>query len=194
MSVAKVETVKASRKDQGKCEKCGTELPKGTGYRYFYVGFRSNVKHVRCMKAECSPRQSERESSKVATWYAAQESFEDRIDQATDKDEIESAVQEAGAAARELADEYREAADAWESGNETLEEKAEHWESQADEIENWSYDGDEEPEKCPRHEDDGEEHDSQVYENCSECQHVRSEWLEEVREAAREAVNNVETI
>jgi chromosome segregation ATPase len=191
MSVAKVETVKASRKDQGKCEKCGTELPQGTGYRYFYVGFRSKFKHVRCMKAECAPRQSERESSKVATWYAAQETFEDQIDTLDTKDDVENAVQEAGAAARELADEYREAADAWESGNEQLEEKADHWESQADEIENWTFEGDEEPERCNDCEND-DMHPGP--EGCSGCAEKRDEWLEELREAAREAVNNVETI
>lgn len=179
MSVAKVETVKSSRKDQGVCGKCKEPLPKGTGYRYFYVGFRSNFKQVRCLKPECAPRPSERESSKVATWYAAQETFEDQIDHLDNKDDIESAVQEAGSSARELADEYRESADAWENGNEQLQEKADHWESQADEIENWTFEGDEEPEQ-----EDGEPEDT--------FNERHDAWLDGVREAAREAIDSVD--
>lgn len=192
MSVAKVKVIQKSQKDQGKCGKCGVELPKGTPYVWWTVGFRSNHKYVRCSAASCFPRPSERESSKFVTILAAQEGFEDAIDTLTDKEEIESAVQEFGASVREVADEYREAADAWEHGNSELEEKADHYEGQADEVENWTYEGDDEPELCQTHHDMDLEPGDEKVENCEDCIERRDDWISEIREAAREAVQNIE--
>lgn len=193
MSVARVTTVQKSRKDQKPCGNCGTELPAGTGYLYYYVGFRSNYKRVRCLKTECFPRPSERESSKTATILAAQESFHDQVDRIDSKEAIEEAVQEVADAVNELAEEYREAADAWENGNEQLEEKADHYESQASELEGWTWDGNDEPDFCPRHEE-GRPDFVEELPDCSECDHIRDEWLEECRDAAREAVDGIETL
>lgn len=193
MSVAKVKVIKKSQKDQGKCGKCGVELPKGSPYKWWTVGFRSNHKYVRCMKATCAPRDSERESSKFVTILSAQEGFQDNIDILTTKDDIESAVQEVGTAVREVADEYSEAADAWEHGNESLEEKRDHYEGQADELESWEYDGGD-WELCEKHEGDDLDGDSDVVESCPECVEKRDDWISEIREAAREAVDNIEQL
>jgi len=56
--MARVHHVKRSRKDQGKCGKCGDALAKGSAYRHFAPGFRGR-KRVRCMKGGCSPRPSD---------------------------------------------------------------------------------------------------------------------------------------
>lgn len=189
MSVAKVVRVEKSRKDQGKCGHCGDELPAGSGYVWWKMGFRSNYKHKRCLKAVCFPKPSERESNKTATILAAQESFEMQIDNINDKEEIESLVQEVGSAVREVAEEYREAADAWEQGNSELEEKADHYEGQADESENWESDKGEEPELCEKHEEEG---DQDKAANCEDCQEKREEWIQEIRDEATEVVNNIE--
>ncbi len=111
MSQAKIETVKKSRKDQGACGKCKEELPVGSAYLYFYVGFRSPLKRVRCMKPGCFPKPSERESSMVADIYAAQEAFEDQIDSLESWEDIRAALDEVVSAANEVADQYESAAE-----------------------------------------------------------------------------------
>jgi hypothetical protein len=191
MSVQKIETVKASRKDQGKCSKCGDALPAGTGYLYWYPGFRSKYKIVRCLKSECFPRPSERETSKSATILAAQEAFHDSIGGQDSPDDIEAAVQEVADAVREVADEYQEALDQWENGNEQLQEKVDTYESSASEIEGWSWDGASEPDHCDEHGSRSDWEQDEI-DACKDCQEKREEWLEECRDAAREVVDNVE--
>jgi len=194
MSVAKIETVKKSRKDQGKCSKCGVELPAGSGYLCWYPMFRSNYKIVRCLKAECFPAPSERESSKAATILAAQETFHNLIARQDSPEDIEAAVQEVADAAREVADEYQEALDQWENGNEQLQEKVDHYESQADEADGWSWDGNTDYDLCSEHEGREDDVPEDEIQQCEACQEKREEWLEECRDAAREIVDSIETL
>lgn len=184
MSVQKLEVVQKSRKDQGKCSRCGDALPAGSAYQYWYPGFRSKYKIVRCMKTECYPRPSERETSKAATILAAQESFHDNVGELETVEDIEAAVQEVAEAVGEVRDEYQEALDAWPSGNEQIQEKVDTYESAASEIESWSWDGAAEPEPC-------EAHDT-ITPDCEYCDLNQENWIEEVRDAAREAVDNIE--
>lgn len=192
MSVAKVTTVAKSRKDQGKCGRCGKELPAGTGYLYWLPYFRSNTKRVRCLDTACYPAQSERESSKAATIYAAQEAFEENVNGLEEKDEIESAVQEVADAVEEVRSEYDDALSAWEYGNEALQEKVDHYESQAGELDGWTFDGADDWEQCDDHDD--KDRDDEAVAACETCQQNREDWIEEVREAAREKVNEVEIL
>lgn len=188
MSVQKIETVKKSRKDQGQCSRCRCALPVGSGYLYWMPGFRSNYKIVRCLKVSCFPKPSERETSKVATILAAQENSAEVIDDACDVEEVETAVQEVGNSIREVADEYQEALDAWEHGNEQLQEKVDHYETQAEELENWSYEGDHEPGHC----DNYEHPDHDESDEYCDCEEKSLQWLDEIRDAARDAVGNVD--
>ncbi len=190
MSVQRVHTIKKAQKDQGKCMKCGVELPVGSGYLWWTMGFRAKYRYKRCLKPTCFPRPSERETSKAVTILAAQEAFMDNIETLDNKDDIESAVQEVGSAVREVTDEYQEALDQWENGNEQIQEKVDHYEGQVDEIENWTYEGDGDWELCEEH-NDGDPDDEGVL-SCEKCSENRDAWLEEVREAAREAVDSVE--
>lgn len=195
MSVQKLETVKKARKDQGHCSKCHVEIKAGDGYRYWYPGFRSNYKIVRCMKTECFPKPSERETSKAATLLAAQENFDEVIDSLDTVEDITDAVHEVGTAVEEVRDEYQEALDQWENGNEQLQEKVDHYEEQAYEPVNWEWDGPDEPDLCLEHEaeDGGTTFPERIINSCPACQEKRDEWLEEIRSAAREVVGNVET-
>lgn len=146
MSLAKITTVQTSRNDLT-CGKCRTELPKGSAYRWFKVGFRSRVKNVRCMNAKCSPTMSERESSKIAAIYAAYEDFESGNYDTVD--DIEEALQEVASVIREVAEEYQEASED-ENGNvfNTLaEERAELLEAAADEVESITVEAEEQD--CP---------------------------------------------
>ena len=181
MSVQKLEIVKKARKDQGKCSRCGDALPAGSAYQYWYPGFRSNYKIVRCMKAECFPRPSERETSKASTILAAQEKFADNIGTLDSVEDIEAAVQEVADAVEEVREEYESALDSWENGNEQLQEKVDHYESQTYDVDGWNWDGEGEPEK----EDDESDEDFATRQD---------EWIEEVRQAARDIVESIETI
>lgn len=194
MSIARVHTVEKSRKDQGKCGKCGKELPAGTGYRYWKPYFRSNYKAVRCLDAACRPANSELESSKVSTIYAAQEAFEANVGDLSTKDDIEAAVQEVADAVTEVKDEYDDALSSWEYGNEGLQEKVDHYESQAYELDGWQFDGADDWELCDEHDEAEADREDEAVEACEDCQHNKEEWLEEIREAAREKVNEVEIL
>lgn len=140
MSVARVTYVKKSRKAQRPCTKCGDELPVGSAYLYWEPGFRSHHKVVRCMKPECAPSRSERESSALSGPMAAQEAFEaatsalDMSDEGV-QEQLQSEWESFREAVREYADEARQAAEAWEYGNSQLEERADEAEGWADEME-----------------------------------------------------------
>ena len=136
MSIARVTTVAKSMKPYV-CEKCRTELPKGSEYRHYKVGFRSHYRHIRCMAAECTPRPSELESSKMSQVYSAQEDFEAALDAATCADDIRTALEEYGNAVREVGEAYREAGtddNGTEWSPDSI-ERAEALESAGDEIE-----------------------------------------------------------
>jgi hypothetical protein len=135
MSQARLSYVKSSRK-AGKCEKCGVELPPKSAYRYFYVGFRSNWKHIRCMDAACNPKMSELESSKLAQVYAAMEDAESSIRSCTDWDGIKEALDDLSNSIRDTASEYEEASQTPNGDvfNTDAEERAQNLESAADEI------------------------------------------------------------
>lgn len=191
MSVAKIETVHKSRKDQGKCSKCGVELPAGSGYLCWYPQFRSNRKIVRCLKKECFPTPGERESSKAATILLAQESFHDTIGELEDLTDIETAVQEVAEAVEEVASEYSDALDAWENGNEQIQEKVDHYTEQSDNILNWSYEGPDQPDRCDEYEEESHPEDSA---ECEACRELHETWVEEARQAARDMVDGIETL
>lgn len=137
MSQARIEYVKKSRKAQKPCEKCREELPVGSAYLYFYVGFRSNYKRVRCMKTECFPTRGERESSLLGEVYDAQDNAEKTIQEAESWDDIKLALDEVAEACRNVASQYEEASTD-ENGNtfnQDAADRAEILERAADDIE-----------------------------------------------------------
>lgn len=184
MSLAKIHEVGKSQKDQGECGRCGVPLPKGSPYRWFTVGFRSSYKRVRCMKPECTPKQSERESSKLAEVYSALEAAEVDIENATEKDEIEQAVREFADAVRETGSEYSEASINPNTGsvfNPEAEERGEALTSWGDELDSFSVDEDE-PDRDNYPEGDvGDAEYSEAFE----------EFLSNAKQQASEAINDM---
>lgn len=201
---------------QGKtlaCEKCHRPIEKGEQYRWFTVGYRSRYKHVRCMRSECSPRQSEMTPSKMAGVYAAIEGAEDALDAlaAGDPEDDASSIREAvtGAAEgiEEVADEYREAADASPTGlvfGEDLNEKADEISDAASELESFdpsedqadfeSCDGHVEGEPCEVHEACDMEPctiERGDVEGCSGCREIKQAWWDDMIEEARSALSDV---
>jgi hypothetical protein len=140
MSLAKVQRRKA-RKDYV-CEVGKEPIHPGDEYLWFKVGFRSRFKHIRCLKHP--PKPSERESSNLATVYAAQETAVAELhslEQSEDHDveQINSIMETYAEAVREVADQYREADDNFGgSGATQSAERADILESSADDLENFS--------------------------------------------------------
>lgn len=193
MSVARVTTVRKARKDQGKCGKCGAELPKGSAYRWWTVGFRSRYAHKRCLKPECSPRTSELESSKLAEVYAAIEAAQD--DLAAQRNEAPGEQQEIldiiSAAAEEfarVADEYREADEQIGGGGNTeMGERADALEESAGELEGFSPSSDpDDAEECADSEEEGHDAD-----NCDACFENRQTLWHELIDEAEAALSEV---
>lgn len=157
MSLAKITAVTKSMKPNT-CEKCKTDLPKGSAYRWYSVGFRSKHKHIRCMESACTPRDSERESSLLSEVYAARENAEDQIANASDSDELKTIVEEYAEAVREVASQYEEAmtSDSGTVFNTTAEERYEALDSAADDIDSAGGDIDDARMECTVCEGEGE--------------------------------------
>ena len=200
MSLAKVTEVKSARKDQGKCGRCGTALPAGSPYLWFTVGFRSSYKNVRCTEPKCFPSRSERESSKLAAIWDAQDAFD--VSTATTIEEIEQAVHDVGDQFSEVAQEYHDAAEDQYGNifNEEANERGDILESSADELTGWSFD--EEYTPCEDHAekvevaDQGSEFevtDEGPQYECAACSAAWNTFIDDAKYAAETAVNDAET-
>lgn len=195
MSQARIYTTKKVQKDW-KCGKCGAAIRKGVDGRIsFAVGFRGR-EQTRCLKQECYPSRSERESSAVASVYDAQDSADlSTAETAGDltgiRDEIADAVQE-------VADEY-EQNEMFEI-NEDLQERVQILTDAADALREWEPDT-----EAPEAERDCDECDGtgrvDGEEDCDECEgtgqvsesaEALGKWLETQRESLQDAIDGME--
>lgn len=187
MSIARVKTQRA-RKSPGQCEHCRDLIHVGQEYRSYKVGFRSRLKHVRCMKPECTPKASELESSLLATVYAAQESAESYIEGADGSPEDKIQVLRDGItgvveALGEVADQYEEADNAMGAHQGESYEKAETLRNSADQLESVSLeDWDERP--CVDHDE--------WKDDCDACQQLQDDWWDDQKAEALSNINEVE--
>lgn len=191
MSLAKLHTVQKAAKDQGTCDKCKKELPKGSAYIWYVVGFRSKNKRRRCTDSACAPRPSERESSLLADVMSSVEDFDAQMDHCESLEDITSAVQEVAGVMQEVATSYREAGTNPEGveWNTDFIERADRLDEAADALNEWQPDN-ETPPGCEQHETNVQDDDTD--ETCDECADELDAWLTEVKESAQDAVNSVE--
>jgi hypothetical protein len=203
VSIARINRSKFAARlgKQIKCEKCREPIEKGETYIWYFVGFRSRLKHVRHDRPECRPRTSELESSNKAEAFAAIEEAEDALaalrgepGEASDIDEIVSAAAES---INEVAGQYREADESFGGGGSTVSaEIADELEGAAQELESFQADTDE-PDACERHTFDGPGDQGAIDElaeqakSCDDCRELRREWWDSQVEAALEAVSGV---
>lgn len=190
MSLARVTTQRAAKPYE--CDRCRAPIAKGETYRAFKVGFRSRHRYIRCSKAECTPRDSELESSKLAGVYSAIESGHDDVDAATSLEDITAALEATAEEIRSVASEYTEAADAMGEAGYEMTEKADTLESSADTLESTSLS---DPEECDRCNGTGElvnpRRDEAV--ECPFCVGgFVAESLQVARDEAHDALNDVE--
>lgn len=170
MSLAKIETVKKARKDQGPCETCGREIKAGDPYKHYAVGFRGRK---RCRCSTCpDPRPSERESSKMSAVYAAQEEY-DEASVMTLAD-ARQAVEDFTTAVEEVAQEYRDAGDAMGSAGEEMISKADDLDNVVSDLQNFDL-----PSAPEGYEPEDDEE-------------LREDYLDEVRAAVGAAINEAE--
>lgn len=207
MSVARVKTVTRSMKPYT-CGKCGVELPKGSEYRWYKVGFRSRTRRIRCMSAQCTPRNSELDDSKMSGVWAALETAEDNIVAASSIDDLKEALESAAEEIRDVATEYSDAADAMGDAGYEMQEKADALEEAASELEGTSLSEPDEEIDCddcegtgqvdnPDYDPEDEESDEPEFVDCETCEgsgRVEAEQpdIEEARGEATDAVNAFE--
>ena len=135
----RVNRVLRARKYQGKCGKCGDELTPGAPYRWwkFNSRFGGGGKHKRCMKQECSPRQSDLTASpKLSRLCSAQEMVEDAM--STGKEALHEALTSAAEQVREVGEEYRESAQNIEDGFGHRTQQCDDLDEKADEVDAWA--------------------------------------------------------
>jgi uncharacterized protein YoaH (UPF0181 family) len=141
--MARITYVKSARKDQGTCQKCGKPISAGDPYKWVAIRPtpRSSRKYKRC--ASCPNwKPSELSSSKLAAIYAVQEDFEEYNFETFE--DIQSFMESAGDAIRDVAEEYRESAQNIEDGfghetyvSQELADKADTLEGWADDVAAW---------------------------------------------------------
>jgi hypothetical protein len=145
---SKMHYIKTSQSDIT-CTKCGDVVPKGSPYCYFKPGFRGRAKVRRCMKPECHPTRSERNTSKMGEVYAAQEDAETTIRSLTWSDEasfdeqvndIEEALNAVAEQADATAEEYDEALQAAPVLEGTVQEKIDALTDYSSELTSWQAD------------------------------------------------------
>lgn len=159
------------------CGRCQADLPKGSAYRHATPGFRG-TRLVRCMEFDCRFRQSELTTSKMVDVYAAQEDATDAVEGwagSEGTDELESILQECADRAREVAQEYADAADAMGEAGAEMQERADEIESWCDALECVEWPDLEEDDEPPT--EDSEE--------------TLNDWVDECRQAAQDAIDEL---
>lgn len=146
--MARVTVVKAARKPQGRCEKCGTELGVGSSYKWCAPRagkFTKGFKRKRCLNCPHWRPSETTSSSARSSVYAAQEAAEDalRVWGREDVGDLQAILSDAAEGVREGAQAYEESAQNMEDGfghatsmSEELQEKAQTLNDAADELEN----------------------------------------------------------
>lgn len=176
MSLAKLHITEKSRKEWT-CGSCGDVIPKGSRVIRFTVGYRG-FPQERCSKPECYPKPSDRESSLVSEVYAAQEAAD--FSACSSKEDLDSIIEDVQAACENVVSEY-EANEMFER-NYDLQERADTIRNAGEELDSWADNIDDEP----------QEDDKETWGEHLSFAEAHSNWLEDAREAAMDAVNNME--
>lgn len=179
MSLARVHRMNRVRKEWV-CGKCREEIPVGAGRLAFAVGFRGR-EQTRCLKPECYPRPSERESSLVADVYAAQESVDFTTCETTE--EFRETLQEIIDACEDVVSQYQD--HPMFDNNYDLQERAEMIEQAGEELSNWDPD-EEEPELLQWSNMEADDREQASFEEAHEA------WRISTREALEGLVTEME--
>lgn len=134
--MARVQTVKAARKEGLVCGRCREAIPVGSGYRHFKLNMFTG-RHIRCMKPECAPAAWELVSNaKTAALLQAESILDDARAADSPLDTVEF-LRDAIAMVEEVKDEVESAVSAWQGTNLEYAERTQNWEGIAGELEDW---------------------------------------------------------
>lgn len=214
--MARMTTVAAARTDQGKCEKCGKPITKGTGYKWIkprtHAGA-TGYKRKRCLSCP-NWRPSETTSSPaLSVLYAGQEAAEDALAgwDRQDVSALAAVLTEFAEAVNEASQVYAESASNIEDGfghststSEDIQAKADELEGMAQELENAADELEEWDEDAARaevldeagiegltrdSEYDWEEDPEDLQDNVDQA---REDWADEQMTLAEDAISNVQ--
>lgn len=183
--MARVRTQKKSARGERACGRCGRAIE--VGETYFVWSFRYGGKHVRC--SEHPPTAGELTQSKMGPVYDAIAEAHNNLGEIEETKETIANVAEV---AREVVEEYRAAAEAFNDSGPNA-ERADELEGWVDELEQFEPDGPEETEF------DEDEYRTQALERVEEMedltfgdamQELRNEWEEEHEEGIEEATTS----
>jgi hypothetical protein len=134
--MVKVNSVAKAQKDQGKCQKCGSEILKGEPYRWWKPS-RFTGKRVRCMKPSCAPAAWELESNeKRAGLLRAQMSVDDLVNAET-CEAAQLCIADALEEVRAVIESFQEAVDSWSGTGLENSQRYFDFESAIGELEDW---------------------------------------------------------
>jgi len=184
------------------CSKCRREIAKGERYRWFKLGFRSRYKTIIC--STCPVKPSETMTSKMRGVVEAGETANDALDalEGFEIGDIESILQSAASDIEQVADEYREAAEASPTGmifGEDYNDRADEIADAASTLESWQPDEDEpDYEACTNEEHETDPAEAEALprdpNECDECSDIRQSWWDDQVEAARSALDEATSI
>lgn len=136
MSMCKLNTVTSARKAQGKCQKCGTPIEVGDGYRWWQGRYTS--KRVRCLKSACYPQSWERETNPLRAEHMQAEALVSEA-QGIEDDPVTAAARlsEAVELVQGLVDQLNERVSSWQSTNLENSQQYQSCEASAQDLESW---------------------------------------------------------
>ena len=114
------------------CGRCGAPIEPGERYRQW--SFRYGGTHYRCHRPTCNPRPSELTQSLLSEVYAAREEAEAELPRCETYADMRALLEQVAEAAREVAQQYEEAAEAFGGEGENA-ERAYELEEYADGLE-----------------------------------------------------------
>lgn len=135
MSMCKLHTVKNARKAPGKCQKCGTELDVGDGYRWWKG--RYTPKYVRCLKPACMPSQADRETNPLRAEHIRLTDAVSTAQNAEHAEDAVNALDEATEIAQGLIDSLDERLEGWQGTGLENAYQFEACTSTKEELERW---------------------------------------------------------
>jgi hypothetical protein len=181
------------------CSKCRRNIEKGERYRWFKPGFRSRYKVIIC--TTCPVKPSETMTSKMRGVVEAGETANEALDalEGFEISDIESILTDASDTFEQVADEYREAAEASPTGmifGEDYNDRADEIADAASTLEQWSAD-EEEPDFETCENEDHDRDDDPIArdpDTCDDCAEIRQTWWDEQIDSARSALDEATSI
>jgi hypothetical protein len=172
MGLCQVTEVRAAKKDQGKCGKCGQALPAGSSYRWWKGRF--GPKHVRCVG--CKVEDWERETNPLRAEHMQADETLGLVERDVDVADPSGAavhLRDAISATESIVDTLTERLDGWSGTGLENSEQYSATETTRDELQQWIDDAESAADELEGMEQPDSADDEEAWE----------EWEKEIRDA-----------